>query len=111
MLVVILVPYLRTLLIEAASIFDADAAIVFIVEDALFVPKVILPEGDLSERSFRLGDGLLGESAALSVPTVITPDRYASILEDAKSAMVIPIVTHEARVGVILLESKEINFF
>ncbi len=63
----------------------------------------------------RLGEGLVGY-AALHKETVLVPDvtldsRYVKVLEDVRSELVIPLLVKDRCIGVVDIESPELDAF
>ncbi len=60
-------------------------------------------------------DGVIGEVIAERQPRRLIDleraDNYARTIEDAKSAMLIPMISHGRVIGVLLAESTKVNYF
>lgn len=78
--------------------------------------KVAVRYGDkVTIPRMKIGTGLVGHAAlhkeAILVPDVSADPRYIKLVEDARSELVIPMMLQDRCIGVIDLESPELNAF
>jgi len=79
-------------------------------------PKVALQYGEkTSMLTIRVGEGLVGYSAAHKVPLIVDDvskdPRYIKIVEDVQSELVVPLMIKDRCIGVFDLESPELGAF
>jgi len=78
--------------------------------------KVAVRYGDkITVPRVKLGNGIVGYAAlhkvAVNVPDVEADPRYIRVVEDARSELVVPLMVHDRCIGVIDLESPELDAF
>jgi sigma-B regulation protein RsbU (phosphoserine phosphatase) len=78
--------------------------------------KVAVRYGDkVTVPRVKLGNGIVGYAAlhkvAVNVPDVEADARYIRVVEDARSELVVPLMVHDRCIGVIDLESPELDAF
>jgi phosphoserine phosphatase RsbU/P len=78
--------------------------------------KVAVRYGDkINVPRVKLGSGIVGYAAlhkvAVNVPDVAADPRYIKVVEDARSELVIPLMVQDRCIGVIDLESPELDAF
>jgi len=78
--------------------------------------KVAVRYGDkINVPRVKLGNGIVGYAAlhkvAVNVPDVAADPRYIRVVEDARSELVIPLMVQDRCIGVIDLESPELDAF
>ena len=78
--------------------------------------KVAVRYGDkINVPRVKLGNGIVGYAAlhkvAVNVPDVEADPRYIRVVEDARSELVIPLMVQDRCIGVIDLESPELDAF
>jgi phosphoserine phosphatase RsbU/P len=78
--------------------------------------KVTVRYGDkLDIPMLKLGTGIVGHAALekklVNVPDVSKDERYIPVVEDARSELAIPLLVQERCIGVMDLESPELNAF
>jgi sigma-B regulation protein RsbU (phosphoserine phosphatase) len=78
--------------------------------------KVAVRYGDkITVPRVKLGNGIVGYAAlhkvAVNVPDVEADPRYIRVVEDARSELVVPLMVQDRCIGVIDLESPELDAF
>jgi phosphoserine phosphatase RsbU/P len=78
--------------------------------------KVAVRYGDkVTVPHVKLGNGIVGYAAlhkvAVNVPDVAADPRYIRVVEDARSELVIPLMVQDRCIGVLDLESPELDAF
>ena len=78
--------------------------------------KVAVRYGDkVTVPRVKLGNGIVGYAAlhkvAVNVPDVGSDPRYIRVVEDVRSELVVPLMVHDRCIGVIDLESPELDAF
>ncbi|MGL4611928.1 MAG: histidine kinase [Trueperaceae bacterium] len=107
---------LQTLLTQMMSRADASIGGVYLADEEHLLQLSVSQGSTTMNNSLRLGDGFVGEVAALTHPQIdndLTDEERSScvILEKARSGIALPMLDEQELLGVIVLAHEELHYF
>jgi signal transduction histidine kinase len=107
---------LQTLLTQMMSRADASIGGVYLADEEHLLQLSVSQGTTTMNNSLRVGDGFVGEVAALTNPQIenyLTNEERGSsvILDHARSAVALPMLDEQELLGVVVLAHEEANHF